>query len=132
MIVVLRRAWCDYRATIGMLTVLNHVHDPIFTLENPLRDTDHDSRIPAGHYDVELYSGTKYKDVFKLKHVPGRTDILIHWGNFEKDTEGCILLGNKSQTVGRDPAVLNSRLAFDYFSMLVNREPFSLTILENW
>jgi hypothetical protein len=56
--VILQRSWSDGRATLGMLSVLGESHDPIFTLENPLRATEIDSRIPAGEYICGPYSGT--------------------------------------------------------------------------
>jgi len=76
--VVLQRAWSDERATLGMLKILNIPHDPFFTLENPLRETTHDSRIPSGNYVCTPYSGTKFKNVYKVLGVEGRTDILMH------------------------------------------------------
>lgn len=51
------------------------------------------SCIPAGTYKATAYSGTKYKNVWIVNDVPGRSAILIHWGNTEANTAGCILLG---------------------------------------
>lgn len=128
--VVLQRAWSDARATLGMLSVLGETHDPIFTLENPFRAEVRDSRIPAGEYLCEPYSGSKHKDVYIVRDVPGRTAILLHTGNFEKDTDGCILLGNGAAMSARDPMVTGSRAAFDKFKALIGREEFKLLILE--
>lgn len=60
-----------------------------------------ETRIPAGTYKLGLrYHGKHYE---RFKHpiieaigVPGFTDILIHPGNTEKDTEGCLLPGNSA------------------------------------
>ena len=128
--VVLQRAWSDKRATLGMLSVLGEVHDPIFTLENPLRATNVDSRIPSGEYICDPYSGTKYKDVFIVKDVPDRSAILIHWGNFEEDTEGCILVGAGSGMLAGKPAVLASKAAFAKLKGIIGSEPFNLWIKE--
>lgn len=127
--VILTRAWDDKRATLGMLKIVDVEHDPIFTLENPERDTKVDSRIPAGDYLCVPYSGTKYKNVYLVRDVPGRTAILIHWGNYESDTEGCILLGTGSGMMNGKPAVMNSKVAFDQFRSLVGREDFRLLIV---
>lgn len=125
---VLQRAWSDERATIGMLTVLGEMHNPIFTLENPLRLTDKDNRIPAGVYDCKPYSGTKFKNVYLVEGVPNRSTILIHWGNFERDTDGCILVGLESGMLAGEPAITHSKRAFDYLRELVQGEQFVLHV----
>jgi hypothetical protein len=128
--VILQRAWADSRATLGMLSVEGMKHDPIFTLENPLRETSTDSRIPAGEYLCIAYSGAKHKNVYLVRDVPGRTTILIHAGNFEKDTEGCILLGLGAGIVSGEPAVTASMTALQDFRNLLGREDFKLIIKE--
>lgn len=78
--------------------------------------------IPLGRYKVALnilspkyrfrtpYSTLCHGCVPRLLSVPGRDGILIHIGNFAKDTLGCILVGEK-QTVHR---LYNSTKAFTY------------------
>lgn len=127
-LVRLNRAWQDSRATIGMLTIEGEEHDPIFTLENPLRKTSVDSIIPPGIYICSPYSGSKYKDVYIVKDVPGRSAILFHWGNTEKDTEGCILLGLGAGMMGNAPAVTSSKVAFQLFASLIGKSDFTLII----
>jgi len=127
-IVKITRGWWDGRATLGLLKIEGIDHDPIFTLENPLRTGPNDSRIPVGRYECIPYSGTKYKNVYLLRDVPGRSAILIHWGNTEKDTEGCILVGLAAGIMGDDPAVLHSRPAFELFSKLIGPNEFLLKI----
>jgi hypothetical protein len=64
------------------------------TLERPWLDNKPKiSCIPPGLYKCVPHSGEKFKDVWMLEDVPGRTAILIHAGNTTKDTEGCILVG---------------------------------------
>lgn len=65
----------------------------------------HHTRIPAGEYRLTLreFGGfhERYSDLFKEIHqgmiwvrdVPGFTDILLHVGNSDEDTSGCLLLG---------------------------------------
>lgn len=127
--VLIRRAWADSRATLGMLTIKGVQHDPIFTLENPQRETSIDSRIPGGFYRCEPFNGAKYKDVYEIKDVPGRTNILFHWGNFEKDTLGCILIGNQAGIISGMPAVLNSVVTFQEFRKIIGKKSFDLTIV---
>src|SRR5689334_23781274 len=112
-----------------MLTIVGESHDPIFTLENPLRETLVDSRIPDGQYECCTHSGPRFQDVYEVKDVPERTEILIHCGNFEKDTTGCILLGlGAVMYQDGQPMVTSSKLALDKFRKLVGAEPFLLTI----
>jgi len=127
--VIIRRSWSDHRATMGMLTVEGVKHDPIFVLENPLRSTTVDSRIPAGFYRCEPYSGTKFKDVYIVLDVKGRTNILFHAGNTASDTEGCILLGSQAGMIDGVPAVLNSVDALNRFRQIIGRKVFDLTIV---
>lgn len=105
-------------------------HAPIFTLENPSRPGIIDDRIPAGTYQCVPYSGTKYKNVYLVKDVPGRSAILLHWGNTEKDTEGCILLGNRVGELNGQPAVLDSKKCFARFRELIGSEAFVLEVVD--
>lgn len=60
-----------------------------------------ETRIPHGRYRVikrthgriaaKMRKRFGYKYIFELEGVPNFTDILIHPGNFIKDTEGCLL-----------------------------------------
>ncbi|MFO7851906.1 MAG: DUF5675 family protein [Bacteroidales bacterium] len=61
----------------------------------PTATPNTDKRIPAGIYFIEPYSGTKHKDVYIIwnNQVPKSRAILLHIGNFHKDTEGCLLPG---------------------------------------
>lgn len=127
-VVFLKRAFSNKEVTLGMLTIGDGEHDPVYTLENPQRETSKDSRIPAGIYTCEPYSGTKYKNVYIVKDVLGRSAILFHWGNTEKHTEGCILVGLSSGELSGKPAVLNSKSAFNYFRGLVGEKPFKLVV----
>ena len=71
-----------------------------WTLEDPWNDNKNNiSCIPLGTY--ELYTKTygryfaKYATPIPiLRDVPGRSEILIHPGNYATDTEGCILVGD--------------------------------------
>lgn len=58
------------------------------------------SCIPQGLYECEVVYTQKFGRVPLVKDVPGRTDILLHIGNFAKDTTGCILVGNYRQYAG--------------------------------
>lgn len=66
----------------------------------------HHTRIPEGQYEIKLreFGGHyhRYNQKFKghkgmlwLQNVPDFTDILIHIGNDNEDSSGCILLVNE-------------------------------------
>jgi len=83
--------------TEGFLTIWDSFSLKAFnTLELPWKENEHDiSCIPPGVYDwVKVYSSKFKRDVILLTNVPGRTAIEIHNGNYNRDTHGCILVGN--------------------------------------
>jgi len=94
------------------------------TLEEPwLGNKSKISCIPAGTYTANKYSGTKFKDVWHVEEVPGRSFILIHAGNTIEDTEGCILVGTRHNSVG----VVESKKALDYLRTVLSKS-FTLEV----
>ena len=94
-----------------------------YTLEDVPREVKVSgaTRIPAGHYRVTLrteggfnaryaarFSAVEHRGMLWLRDVPGFEYVLIHIGNTEDDTAGCILLGD-AQKAG---AVLSSSRAY--------------------
>ncbi len=82
-----------------------------FTLEDEKRAVKvwGETRIPAGRYEINLRRegghharyGKKYafhKGMLHLQNVPNFQYILIHIGNTDKDTAGCLLVGSKVVT----------------------------------
>jgi len=66
-------------------------------------------------------------------NVPDRYKILFHAGNFEEDTEGCILLARKFGVLKAARAVLNSGETFKQFmGAMVGVDKFQLTIKEQY
>jgi len=82
-----------------------------YTLEDEYREEKemHETRIPAGTYNVTLRTeggfhqryvtkyGNMHKGMLWVRDVPGFEYILIHTGNTDEHTSGCLLLGD-SQT----------------------------------
>lgn len=69
------------------------------TLEDEIRQVKvmHETAIPAGTYKVTLERSPRFKRILPLLHnVPGFTGILIHSGNTDKHTSGCILVGKST------------------------------------
>lgn len=58
-----------------------------------------DRRIPGGVYQLVHHTGTRFPDAIKMFNglVSKDRAILIHPGNFPKDTEGCFLPGVQSR-----------------------------------
>ena len=84
------------------------------TLEDPWKNNERNvSCIPAGRYQCAPHNGSRYKNVWILENVPGRSAILIHQGNTNDDTQGCILVGQKFGTLDEKNAVLHSRIALE-------------------
>lgn len=86
------------------------------------------SCIPAGMYEVEKYSGTKYKNVWIVKNVPQRSAILIHWGNTEENTAGCILVGKEYGKFGTKTGILRSVQAIEELRKILPNK-FNLEII---
>lgn len=93
--------------TLGKLYINEEFYG--YTLEDQYHETKvpNDTRIPAGEYEIlfrkvggmnDTYS-FKYKDIHKgmlwLQNVKGFEYVLIHIGNTEADTKGCILVGSQ-------------------------------------
>lgn len=89
------------------------------------------SCIPEGDYQVEYMKKSasgKYLDCYWVSGVPDRTGILIHSGNTEMDTRGCILPGTSVGSLRGYTAVLDSKGAMSRLHMEVNRAPFTLQV----
>lgn len=97
------------------------------TLENPYINNRPDiSCIPEGNYLCTRDYIGKFKH-FKLQNIRGRSNIEIHCGNFEKDTKGCILLGEEWIFYKNELMITNSRTSMRLFKESV-LESFTLDI----
>lgn len=96
-------------------------------------------KLPNGEYVCQrgphrLHGMTSDFETFEVKNVPGHSGILFHWGNYNKDSDGCVLLGSSRtplDLVGT-PMILNSRKAFaEFMSVLKGIDSFTLTVRNN-
>lgn len=99
-----------------------------YTLEDEYREIKvmHETRIPAGTYKITLrtwggfherYSKRfpeMHKGMLWIREVPNFEYILIHCGNDDDDTSGCLLVGDTqtSNTNGSDGFVGSSTYAY--------------------
>lgn len=104
------------------------------TLELPWRDNARNiSCIPEGQYvcqyieNVSLSSGRTVRKGYRVLDVPNRSGILIHCGNMEDDTEGCILVGS-SVNFHDGVGVYNSRFMMGVLIERAGTEQFNLHI----
>ena len=87
------------------------------------------SSIPAQQYLCIPKVSPKFGEVYSVRNVPGRTNILFHVGNVVDDTLGCIMLGQLGK-LDNDRALLKSRVTFSEFRKIIGNEAFHLTIHE--
>tara|TARA_R110000772_G_scaffold1806_1_gene6099 strand:- start:788 stop:1252 length:465 start_codon:yes stop_codon:yes gene_type:complete len=99
-----------------------------FTLEDEFREVkiSGETRIPAGTYNVTLRTeggfNQRYNDKFGtdfnkgmlwVRDVPGFEYILIHIGNNDNDTEGCLLVGDtQTQNITKNGFIGSSTDAY--------------------
>ncbi|ELR0114661.1 hypothetical protein R3H59_001248 [Campylobacter coli] len=101
-----------------------------------------DLRIPEGKYNLKRHTPSRFENTLRSitkkdddtminvynDEVPASRAILIHWGNTNKDTQGCILLGhtkdNNNESIGQ------SRQACKEFYDLMYKQDLSKIKLE--
>ncbi|EAL5771375.1 hypothetical protein DR907_00865 [Campylobacter jejuni] len=146
--ITINRRYTGKTCVIGKFKVLDD-DDKIlfecFSLEEDKEglESGKDLRIPEGNYNLKRHSPSRFENTLRSitkkdddtminvynDDVPASRAILIHWGNTDKDTQGCILLGltkdNNNESVGQ------SRLACKEFYDLMygkNLEDIKLEI----
>ena len=108
------RTTCDGQCTMGTLTI-EGTDRRWFTLEPPARQVK-PRAIPAGTYKLTLRWSPRFERMMPhVEDVPDFAGVLIHWGNFPKDTEGCLLVGR----IAHADFVGDSRKAFDELNGLL-------------
>ena len=101
--------WNKDNCTLGILKIDGF---SCFTLELPDKNNEPDiSCIPRGRYGYYKRNSPKNGNVLELRNVPDRTFIQVHAGNFTRQIQGCILVGESIKFLDDDdiPDVTNSR-----------------------
>lgn len=122
--VTINRRYTGKTCIIGKFKVLDDEEKILFecfSLEEDKEglESDKDLRIPEGNYNLKRHSPSRFENTLRSitkkdddtminvynDDVPSSRAILIHWGNTDKDTQGCILLGltkdNNNESVGQ-------------------------------
>jgi len=91
------------------------------------------SCIPTGQYRCARHVSPKYGNVWMVTQVEHRSYILIHWGNVDDNTAGCIITGEQFGMLGDRWAVLQSKKAYKEFMKETEEyDELLLTITENF
>lgn len=123
---LLKRIFKGETYTIGKL----YIDGKYFcdTLEDKVREVKikNETAIPVGTYKVIVNMSPRFKRLLpRLLNVPGFEGILIHRGNTDKDTSGCILVG-ENKVKGK---VINSTpYEKKLVEILKNESDISITI----
>lgn len=147
MVILVDRFISDNDSTISRVMVDGNF--VCFGLEDEYREekVSEETRIPAGTYRVTLRTegshhsrySTKFPDFHKgmlhIRDVPNFKWILIHIGNTDKDTAGCLLVGSQAITEPGDLKIISSTAAYRrIYPMVVDaaaNETLSITFLDN-
>lgn len=91
-------------------------------------------KLPPGEFVCrrgmhQLAHMSKPFQTFEITEVPGHSDILFHTGNFNSDSEGCVLLGKRIYADSGPPMLVDSVLAFVAFMEMQRAvDTFKLTV----
>ncbi|EAL0313016.1 hypothetical protein FDP06_03160 [Campylobacter jejuni] len=122
--ITINRRYTGKTCVIGKFKVLDDEEKILFecfALEEDKEglESGKDLRIPEGNYNLKRHSPSRFENTLRSitkkdddtminvynDDVPSSRAILIHWGNTDKDTQGCILLGltkdNNNESVGQ-------------------------------
>ncbi|EJV0326738.1 hypothetical protein N5217_001447 [Campylobacter coli] len=122
--ITINRRYTGKTCVIGKFKVLDDEEKILFecfALEEDKEglESGKDLRIPEGNYNLKRHSPSRFENTLRSitkkdddtminvynDEVPASRAILIHWGNTDKDTQGCILLGltkdNNNESVGQ-------------------------------
>ena len=122
---IIRNEKKDCTMGIFILTDKDKVLFTSNTLELLWEDNEFQiSCIPFGTYKCSPRTSEKFGKHYLVEDVKDRDAILIHVGNYTKDTHGCILLGEK----GTENTLVKSRVTLDKL-LKIAPQGFELTII---
>lgn len=98
-------------------------------------------RVPPGFYLLEPHNGPKFKDTWALigenvshqkEEGVARAAVLLHAGNRDEDSRGCILVGLSRGELGGEPAVLQSNAAMERLRDTIGPRVAYLVIIDKY
>lgn len=100
------------------------------SLERPWLDNQRSvSCITDGAFTAKRHLSPRFGETFWLQDVPGRSEILLHKGNIDDDSHGCILVGEQFDLVNGEDGIVASKEGFAEFMRLQRgTNEFVLTI----
>lgn len=129
--IILQRKYHDKRTTIGEL-MIDGTYACLILEDEPREVKVHgETRIPAGRYRITLRTEGKFHEAYSkrfpemhhgmlwIRDVPGFEYILIHCGNTDKDTEGCLITGS---AIGTNNSVTGSTIAYKKTYPIITKE----------
>jgi hypothetical protein len=90
---------------------------------------DNKPKLPDGTYTCvkgihRLHDNVPF-EAYEVMNVPGHTGILAHIGNYNSDSDGCILLGMERNNI----MITHSMIAFSKFMALLDgQQTFDLVV----
>jgi Family of unknown function (DUF5675) len=145
----LERLFSDPEATLGVLLLESKAQ--CFTLEDQHQriKVPGETRIPAGRYRLKLRSlgesphfdkrytekfGAEHRGMIEICDVTGFTAVLIHIGNTDADTRGCVLVGMRGDAMAEPKVIGTSEIAYrrlyQRLSTILNEGQAWLTVLD--
>lgn len=77
-----------------------------------------------------LHNMTEDFITFEITGIEGHTNLLFHWGNYNKDSDGCVLMGEAIAETNKIEMVTNSRATFaKWMASLEGVNDFELTVI---
>ena len=127
----LKRVAENEDATFGVL--INGDTPFAITLEPSWEDNKKGiSCIPSGPYSCKRVKSPRFGDTFEILDVEGRTHILFHKGNSERNTQGCVLIAEEFGVLNGKAAVLASGRGYrEFMTILKDVDEFDLIIEDN-
>lgn len=98
-------------------------------------DGEYRAKIPPGVYKCvqgthHLHNAVPFV-TYEVCGVSGHSGLLFHVGNFNRESDGCILIGEGFKILSGKRLVVNSKIAFDRFMDLLRCEPdFTLEVVD--
>jgi hypothetical protein len=88
------------------------------------------------HKDEKIRELTKEFGILQINDIPGFTNVLIHIGNYDEDTKGCLLIGLTTNNFSMDTGFIsNSTEAYKFLLeeigiVLYRPEPVQIQIMD--